>query len=84
MNSLSILIPTIRERESKFTKLVERLAKLSGHSDFVEILGLWDNKFSTVGDKRNKLLSIAGGDFCVFIDDDDDVADDYFSKVFDV
>jgi len=33
----------------------------------------------TIGEKRNKLLSIARGDYVVFIDDDDRISADYVS-----
>jgi glycosyltransferase involved in cell wall biosynthesis len=47
----------------------------------VEILYLGDNKSMSVGEKRNALLSIAKGDYVVYVDDDDIVSDNYVQKL---
>jgi glycosyltransferase involved in cell wall biosynthesis len=47
----------------------------------VEILGLFDNKKRTVGEKRQDLLNLARGKYLVFIDDDDRISDDYVSEI---
>ena len=36
-----------------------------------------DNKTRSIGEKRNNLITLAKGDYVVFIDDDDMVSDDY-------
>jgi hypothetical protein len=80
---LSILIPTVPRRlRSCYPDLLEKLLKQAeGHP--VEILGLFDNKKRPVGKKRNDLMKLAQGQFLTFIDDDDDVSDDYVSLVVD-
>lgn len=63
---LSILIPSIPER----LHLVAPL--LVGYSlDGIEVLSLADNKSMSIGDKRNRLLSVAQGKYVMFSDDDD-------------
>ena len=76
---LSILICTIPERKDKFFKLTEKLTKQINEN--VEVLYESDNRVKSVGEKRNSLLSSATGDYVCFIDDDDDISDDYISKI---
>lgn len=47
----------------------------------VEIIVCTDNKAMTVGAKRNLLISLANGDYTVFIDDDDMVSVNYVSAI---
>lgn len=81
---LSVLICGLEPRLTTFLpgllrKLNEQAAK---HGD-VEVLVLIDNKSMTVGEKRNRLLSIARGEYVTFVDDDDDVTDDYIDSIID-
>lgn len=81
---LSILIPTLVSRRSKFTKLkaeLEKQVRNSFASNVVEIISLEDNKEMILGEKRNKLLEAATKDFIVFLDDDDWVASNYIQTV---
>jgi glycosyltransferase involved in cell wall biosynthesis len=75
---LSILICTIPSRHEMFYKLLNQVKLLcSKHSDgILEILIQADTHLN-IGQKRNKLLEEAKGDFVVFIDDDDEIHDDY-------
>lgn len=77
---LSILICTLEERKSQFVELYNFL---SWHSDSskVEILFDCDNREISTGAKRNKLLERATGLYSVFIDDDDEVSDDYINLI---
>src|SRR5688500_10762390 len=80
--TLSILIPTVPRRvETFFPRLIKKLEAQITEPGSVEILGLYDNKLTTVGGKRNLLLDAARGDFLVFLDDDDDVCDDYLATL---
>src|SRR5262252_6316020 len=47
----------------------------------VEILCFLDNRARTVGEKRQALLDMAGGEYIAFVDDDDDVAEDYVDRL---
>lgn len=81
---LSILICTMPERQEMFDGLMWHLEQQ------IKMLPSWyRNKVSVhynekdhiVGRKRNMLLKEAKGDFVVFIDDDDIVADDYIQSI---
>jgi glycosyltransferase involved in cell wall biosynthesis len=81
---LSILIPTVPGRVSTFfLDLLDcvRPQTIDGPHLDVEILGFYDNKHRTVGEKRNDLLNLAHGRYVAFIDDDDTVADDYLDTI---
>lgn len=79
---LSIGIPTIPERRDKLRLLLHRLyASLGGHLAEVEIqVHLTPRRNEggpNISQKRNQLLEIATGKFCVQIDDDDMVSHNY-------
>jgi glycosyltransferase involved in cell wall biosynthesis len=72
---LSILIPTIEKRHEMLQSLLSDLRKQIGDNE-IEII-VCDIKNATIGDKRNRLLNAATGEYLVFIDDDDTISDDY-------
>lgn len=77
---LSVLIATITEREDKANALFRSLEQRTNtHS--VELLMLRDNKWSGIGEARNKLLRAAGGKYLTFLDDDDALLEGYFELV---
>ena len=76
MTKISILIPTIVERLNRYNSLYANLNKQIGDSD-VEICAYSDNKEMSIGEKRNLLMEFAKGEYIAFIDDDDEVSDDY-------
>ena len=80
----SILISGIPERYHTVQPL---LLSLLEHQSVVrmpdvELLYLLDNRRRSVGAKRNDLLTAARGEYVSFIDDDDEVASDYVSKIY--
>lgn len=77
---LSILIPTIQERQEIFSGLLETLHKQAGGKS-VQVLWLGDNFSMTTGGKRNKLMDIADGDYLCFVDDDDEITGDYVQTI---
>jgi glycosyltransferase involved in cell wall biosynthesis len=80
---LSLLVLTVPSRVgSYYLTLLKELERQSAGKP-VEILGLYDNKQRSVGEKRNALLQMAQGEWCAFIDDDDWVAEDYVQKLTD-
>jgi glycosyltransferase involved in cell wall biosynthesis len=82
MIKLSILISTIPRRVNNFfPSLVNKLMAQIGDRQDIEIVGFFDNKKRSVGHKRNELLKLAQGEYLVFIDDDDDITDDYISSI---
>jgi len=83
---LSILICTMPHRQEMFeglhTFLLQQIKECS-HPEDVEILFDGDKKLTT-GKKRNNLLNRATGDFIVFVDDDDDVDENYVQEILQV
>jgi len=81
----SVLLLGIPERADKLNKLVDKLDKQITDLDKnteIEVLALIDNKHRSVGAKRQALLDIAMGDFIAFVDDDDDISDDYIKEIY--
>lgn len=77
---LSILIATMPKRKFKFHSLLNRLESQVPMNGCVEIL--WDDSMEyNIGVKRNNLLDRAVGEYIVFVDDDDNVSDDYTRKI---
>ena len=82
MITLSILVPTVPSRLTYFyPRIMKQLLTQCENYPEVEILGLFDNKKRTVGEKRQDLLNLARGKHLVFIDDDDRISDDYVSEI---
>lgn len=80
----SILIAGIPERYHTVHALLRSLLEdqtVARISD-IELLYLMDNRRRPVGAKRNDLMSLARGRYISFIDDDDDVADDYIKRIY--
>lgn len=77
---LSILTPTIPSREDKVKALSDKIACQSKGLD-VEHLVFSDNKKRSIGAKRQALVDIARGEYIAFVDDDDDISDDYVSEI---
>lgn len=97
MTKLSILIPTTPERKPFLDKLfVQFEDQLSPFSlrvgsysivryackEDVEILVFPDNKQSSVGAKRNAILSEAKGEYIASVDSDDRISNNYFKLLF--
>ena len=82
MIKLSVLVPTVPSRLNFFyPRLMTQLLNQGVLYPQVEIIGLFDNKKRTVGEKRQDLLNLAKGEYLVFIDDDDRITDDYISSI---
>lgn len=81
----SILICSLEERHQSFDKLKTKLDKQiqeAGLQDKIEVLSYIDNRETPVGTKRNALVSRSSGKYIAFIDDDDDVHDQYISMIY--
>jgi len=78
---LSILILSISSRlQNYLLPLVEKIS--SQIKDYpVELIILTDNQQQTIGSKRNQLLENSQGEYICFIDDDDDISDEYIEKI---
>ena len=79
---LSILICSIFERRRELSGLMDILFPQVSPLKDVQVLIDVDDKAKSIGAKRNDLLQKADGEYIVFIDDDDGIADDYVSKLY--
>jgi len=77
---LSILIPSIPSRSDRLEVIYAKLLEQVGDKD-VEILVFIDNKQRSIGLKRDALVQMSLGDYVAFVDDDDDVSDDYITEM---
>jgi len=80
MYKLSILIATVPERQKTFNLI--SLSLLEQQVPSVQILS--DNTLrgeKSIGAKRQRLLNRAGGDYVVFIDDDDVIMPNYIELI---
>ncbi|KKN67205.1 hypothetical protein LCGC14_0463780 [marine sediment metagenome] len=76
---LTVLIPAIPSRWEKFQKIYNKLDKQATKD--VEVLGLIDNKKRSIGAKRDALKILVNGEYMCFVDDDDDVSDDFIKEI---
>lgn len=85
---LSILIPTIPERDNKFSHILNKVLLQADHlSAWHHTLGnvevIWDDSKSfrngglSIGKKREALVKRATGKYLCFLDDDEDIAPNY-------
>lgn len=79
LKRLSILVCSIRSRKKQLTRLMDVLNPQVKSN--VEVLIETDGGQMSIGTKRNKLLSLAQGDYVAFVDEDDLVSLDYVDKV---
>jgi hypothetical protein len=78
---VSVLICTIPSRIHLFVSLLNRIAKLKQTTTLsIEVL-TDDDTTITIGKKRQQLLDRANGTYCCFIDDDDQITDEYFKVI---
>lgn len=81
--TLSILMCTLPQpfRDGDFLKDISEKITRQVQGRSVQFLYLGDNKSMTVGEKRNHLMRIAKGRRIVFVDDDDQITDNYVDKL---
>jgi len=77
---LSILMPTVTNRATAFALLHAEVSKQS-EGKSVEIIVACDSKEISIGKKRQNLLEQAQGDYVVYIDDDDWIAETYVDDI---
>lgn len=79
-NLLKILLPQMGIYES-YDYYGANFSHILTYNNEVEIIIDIDNKKVTTGEKRNRLLSTAKGDYIIFIDDDDEVPRYYIEEL---
>jgi glycosyltransferase involved in cell wall biosynthesis len=79
---LTIMICSTSTRAGTFLpKMFAQLEEQTRGRTDVELLSIVDNKSMTVGRKRNLLLSMATGEYVVFVDDDDILEKTYVEDI---
>lgn len=80
---LSILICTIPSRQAMFERLLgEVFSQIDKRKATGMVEVLWDNSMAcTTGRKRNHLLTLSKGKYIVFIDDDDEISENYLELI---
>lgn len=83
---LSVLICSLPSRLGKLEVLLRELDRQVGllPPNTVEVLALTDSKRMILGDKRNRLVRAASGDYVAFVDDDDWVVPGYLARIIDL
>lgn len=80
----SVLIATITGREESLrgllTRIREKVMRIAPHLR-VEYRTYYDNRETSIGNKRQSLLEEAQGKYMSFIDDDDDIRDEYIEDL---
>lgn len=82
----SILILTLNEREAVFAELYNKIQKQiidANLQNEVEVLVFKDNREFPIGFKRNSLIAQSSGKYTVFLDDDDDVHENFIRMIYD-
>lgn len=80
---LSILVCSVTNRFNTFLpNIMNKLNSQAENFEDVEVICLMDNKKMMLGDKRNQMVNLACGKYVVFIDDDDDISDDYIEQLY--
>jgi hypothetical protein len=80
---LNILICTLTKRVDSFNRLINKLNNqiINANYNDVKVLYLSDDGEMTIGKKRNMLLEQSDAKYICFIDDDDDISDNYVELV---
>jgi glycosyltransferase involved in cell wall biosynthesis len=83
MYDISILIPTLQERNSLFQIVLAEVRRQISECPEITVEVLWDvdNGEKTLGGKRNDLVAKCTGKYHCFIDDDD-VLSPFYLKMF--
>lgn len=80
MPKLTICIASLHTRSKLLARILGQLSS-QPRSDQVEILVEIDNSQSTIGQKRNRLINRARGQYIAHVDDDDEVSPLYLERI---
>lgn len=76
---LSILICTLPKRLKEFISISGEVNYQIIVNDIKAEVLYDDSEFDSIGEKRNRLLGMANGEYVCFVDDDDDISNDYIN-----
>ena len=77
---VSILIPTIIERQQIFNELINKIYKQIESGNYqkqIEIISICDDRSVKLSDKRNTLQKLSRGKYFLHLDDDDELTDEF-------
>ena len=74
---LSVLVPTVSPRASLLSRLLWSITSQSGDYEIV----IHEGDDIPMGDKLNRMFTVAQGEYVVCVDDDDMLADSYMDNV---
>lgn len=78
-----IMIPTVVDRPEQFQRLVGTLApQVAKYNGDIQVMVLWNNYETELSELRQVMIEHATADYINFIDDDDNVSDDYCDKIY--
>lgn len=78
-----ILIPTVVDRKEQFKRLADTLApQVEKYKGDIVVTVLWNNYEHELSELRQSMIEHAEGEYVNFIDDDDNVADNYCDKIY--
>ena len=78
-----ILIPTVVNRADQFKRLADTLApQIAKYKGDIIVTVLWNNYEHELSELRQAMIEHATADYINFIDDDDNVADNYCDKIY--
>lgn len=78
---LTIGMISLTERHEGTSRMMRALNAQTKGRDDVELLILVDNYATSTGEKRNRLIDLAKGDFLAMVDDDDMLSPDYVPEI---
>lgn len=79
----SILIPTVVTRPDKFERLMNSLApQVEKYKGDIEVVVCWNNFEHELSELRQAMIEDATAEYINFIDDDDDVTEDYCDQIY--
>ena len=79
---LSILVCSITSKANTLT-LIQKISDQAEQYKDVEIICLLDNQRVEISKKRRQLVEMSTGKYVAFIDDNDDVSDNYIASLYD-
>lgn len=82
--TLTVLVASIGQRRELFSRLMRGLMpQVDAVSGRVKVIAFWDNGEFDLAAKRQALVEAVDTEYLCFVDDDDEVSDDYVTSILD-